>query len=270
MMRQISQQLGTVLSDTSKYFADQRNGRIWSVTNTDLAFFAVLSVAAGLIGLIALLYMLILHRDAITATALSTAVAGLGALGAVVAYCWREANKRVTSLDVFIGDIQAQLAQIYLVLHMAETRNLPDEELARGLRCVLQSLDSTAFEAMTGRLDDLLRMPVRYITAYYAEVRTARARLTPSPVMPEVGSEEILLFTYKIWKRGLRAVGNLAERSEKAGFLEYKQKVETIASRLARVAKQDDIDHSLYLRYGLLLMTKDDVKAMNERQARHM
>lgn len=231
--------------------ANRREGRIWAATCSDLALFLVLASSAGAILLTMIIYLSAIGKIAAVPT-VTAAVAVFSAVGAVVAYCVREANRRVTSVDIFIGDIQAQLSLVGFALRSDSINNTsPDAEESSALKDALLSLDALVYDKMISRMDDLLRMQVRFVAAYYTEVRSAKERLTQVDGVKPATDVEIYATAFRVMKRGVKAVEKLTDVDEKEGFEKFKNKTSQLRNKLEKIGETINGDFDLHRKYAL-------------------
>jgi len=88
-------------------------------------------------------------------------------------------------------------------------------------------------------MDDMLRMPTRYVTAYHSEVRHHRSALASalaSDLVPADCRRAAFTAAYYLLKRGLRAVGNLVDRGEQDGFNRHESSNLELLGQLRRMA----------------------------------
>jgi hypothetical protein len=245
--------------------ANRREGRVWAATSSDLALFLVLAILAGSATFAALAYLSVSEALGAVPT-VTAAVAVVSVVGAIVAHCIREANRRVTTVDVFIGDVQTLISQIGLALRSDKLGDFTlDADEACAIRAAILSIDNFAYDKMIARMDDLLRIQVRFIAAFYAEVRTAKARLTSVVGVKPASDLEIYALAFRIMKRGIKAVEKLTDVDEKKKFEEYKAKTEQLRKKLEVIGTPVNGDFYLYRKLSLQFM--DDTPPNNEKTA---
>src|SRR3546814_8536438 len=91
---------------------------------------------------------------------------GLGIFGVALAYCYKEANRRVATVDLFIGVIHSQVSSLLRALDQCavkENGRIVGLTNTQEIKNTIECLDSAAFTESIDRLDDLLRMPIRHV-----------------------------------------------------------------------------------------------------------
>src|SRR3546814_12761264 len=99
---------------------------------------------------------------------------GLGIFGVALAYCYKEANRRVATVDLFNGVIHSQVSSLLPALDQCavkENGRIVGLTNTQEIKNTFECTDNAAFTEYLDRSDDHLRMPVRKLLAYFL-VRT--------------------------------------------------------------------------------------------------
>lgn len=257
-----------------KKFTYSRLLRIYDAVNSDLLKLLWIGSVLALLAIVITIGLRVaLGQD--VSSIVPTLSGILAALGILLAYCFVHAGRRVSTVDVLLADVQTQVGALLLAIDRVragrEATAFPETQsavLAAALRPAIAVMDTKTYETTLGRVEDLMRIPTRYVSAFYAELRLWKARCSDAKSSPMLLSDEdVFLASYMLIKRGLLAASGLTDHDETEEFKKYEENVIESLNLVKRLARIEEGRRHLYTRHALHF-TLEDMKSAAAKDAR--